>query len=188
MNTLDQILKHNQSFVNNGEYRTLKTNTKYPAKEMVIVSCMDTRLTELLPKAMNVANGDAKIVKVAGAVISHPFGAVMRSIIVGVHSLGAEEVFIVGHDDCGMSTIQPETLIEEMLEDGISRETISILENSGINVKEWLCGFDNIEESIRNSVNVVRNHPLIPKYVKVNGLIMNPETGALRVVIDGHQI
>lgn len=41
---------------------------------------MDTRLLELLPKAMGLKNGDAKIVKNAGAVISHPFGGVMKYI------------------------------------------------------------------------------------------------------------
>ena len=51
---------------------------------MVIISCMDTRLVELLPKAMNMRNGDVKIIKVAGAVISHPFGSIMRSILVAV--------------------------------------------------------------------------------------------------------
>lgn len=186
MNTLSQILKHNQSFVQNGEYKKLKTDTKFPAKEMIIVSCMDTRLTELLPKAMNVANGDAKIIKVAGAVISHPFGAVMRSIFVGIHSLGAEEVYIVGHDDCGMSNVQTDKLIDAMIVKGVSKEMITILENSGIDINRWLRGFNCIEESIRNSVNVVKNHPLIPKTVKVNGLIINPETGELRVVVDGN--
>lgn len=187
MNTLTQIMEHNKSFVEKGEYKKLKTDTKFPAKEMIIVSCMDTRLTELLPKAMNVANGDAKIIKVAGAVISHPFGAVMRSIIVGIHSLGAEEIYIVGHDDCGMSNVQTEKIIGDMIDKGISKEMITILENAGIDINRWLRGFNCIEESIRNSVTVVKNHPLIPKNVKVNGLIINPATGELRVIVDGNE-
>ena len=36
---------------------------------------------ELLPKALNLKNGDAKIVKNAGATIMHPFGSIIRSII-----------------------------------------------------------------------------------------------------------
>ena len=71
--------------------------------KMVIISCMDTRLVELLPKAMNMRNGDVKIIKVAGAVISHPFGSIMRSILVAVYELGADEVCVVGHHDCGMA-------------------------------------------------------------------------------------
>ena len=76
---------------------------KFPNKKMVIISCMDTRLVELLPKAMNMRNGDVKIIKVAGAVISHPFGSIMRSILVAVYELGADEVCVVGHHDCGMA-------------------------------------------------------------------------------------
>ena len=63
---------------------------RYPDKKMVILSCMDTRLIELLPKAMNLKNGDAKIVKNAGAIVTQPFGNVMRSILVALYKLKAE--------------------------------------------------------------------------------------------------
>ena len=69
---------------------------------------MDTRLVELLPKAMNLHNGDAKIIKNAGAIVSHPFGSVMRSIIVAVYQLDADEVFVIGHYDCGMTGLNSE--------------------------------------------------------------------------------
>lgn len=37
--------------------------------KLAIVSCMDTRLTELLPRALGLKNGDAKIIKVAGGTL-----------------------------------------------------------------------------------------------------------------------
>lgn len=58
---------------------------------------MDTRLVELLPRAMNMKNGDIKIVKSAGALVSHPFGSIMRSILVAVYELNADEVYVIGH-------------------------------------------------------------------------------------------
>jgi len=176
----------NNEFVANEDYRPLAT-TKHPSKELVIVSCMDTRLTELLPKAMNIANGDAKIIKVAGAVINHPFGSVMRSILVAVHALGAEEVMVIGHDDCGMANTQPDQLLSKMIDGGVDPSTIEMLEHAGLNFQELLKGFDSIEASVEDSVQMVRNHPLIPKRIKVSGLVINPETGALRVVVDGYQ-
>ncbi len=179
-------MEYNQQFVESEGYKEYITSTKYPTKEMVIVSCMDTRLTELLPRAMSIHNGDAKIIKVAGAVINQPFGSVMRSIIVAVHDLGAEEVFIVGHDDCGMSTIQPEKMIAKMIDGGISEEKITVLEQAGINIRKWLMGFDCVDENVISSVEKVRNHPLMPSYVKVSGLVIHPTTGALRVVANGH--
>lgn len=45
---------------------------------------MDTRLTRLLPDALGLANGDAVIVKVAGATIVDPYGGAMRSLLVAV--------------------------------------------------------------------------------------------------------
>ncbi len=185
MNSLEKIMAYNEDFVLNKGYLPYQTATKYPVKEMVIVSCMDTRLTELLPRAMNIANGDAKIIKVAGAVINHPFGSVMRSIVVAVHVLGAEEVFVVGHDDCGMSSIDPGQLVKEMIAGGIEANTIDLLERAGIDVIHWLKGFEEVEENVRNGVELIRSHPLMPKQIKVSGLVMNPETGQLRLVVNG---
>lgn len=59
MSKLEEIIKYNESFVGNKDYQEYVT-TKIPKKKMAILSCMDTRLTELLPKAMNIKNGDAK--------------------------------------------------------------------------------------------------------------------------------
>lgn len=84
MNKLHEMLEYNQQFVKDKEYEKFIT-TKYPNKKIVILSCMDTRLTELLPRALNIKNGDAKIIKNAGAVVTHPFGSIMRSIIVAIY-------------------------------------------------------------------------------------------------------
>lgn len=74
---LEEILEFNKSFVENKEYEKYKA-TKKPEKKLVILSCMDTRLTELLPKAMNIKNGDAKIIKNAGATIMHPLEVLLE--------------------------------------------------------------------------------------------------------------
>lgn len=65
MNTIDDILAFNDRFVEEKQYEQYETD-KYPDKKLAIVSCMDTRLTELLPAALGLKNGDAKIIKNAG--------------------------------------------------------------------------------------------------------------------------
>ena len=45
---------------------------KYPDKKLAVLSCMDTRLTELLPAALGLKNGDAKIIKNAGDLVLTP--------------------------------------------------------------------------------------------------------------------
>mgnify|MGYP001122246097 CR=1 FL=1 len=54
---IDEILKYNQEFVKEKKYKQYKTS-KYPVKKIAILTCMDTRLTELLPAALGIKNGD----------------------------------------------------------------------------------------------------------------------------------
>ncbi|AGF58414.1 carbonic anhydrase [Clostridium saccharoperbutylacetonicum] len=185
MSKLEEILGYNRKFIENKDYEAYIT-TKIPKKKMVILSCMDTRLTELLPKAMNIKNGDAKIIKDAGATVMHHFGGVMRSIVVAVYEFGAEDVFVVGHHGCGMSNLDTKSLVKKMVDRGIKEETISTLNNAGVNVEKWLHGFESVEESIKESVRMIKDHPLIPSDIKVHGLIMSPETGELEVIVDGN--
>lgn len=183
-NNLEKILTFNKEFVETKEYEKYQT-TKYPEKRIVIVSCMDTRLTELLPKAMNLKNGDAKIIKNAGGLVVHPFGSAMRSILICIYEFNIKEVFIVGHYDCGVSNLNANKIVEKMESKGIDMNTLNTLFYSGINVKDWMHGFDCVEESVERSVSVVRNHPLVPKDVAVHGLIMDPLTGEINLVING---
>ncbi|WP_026973774.1 beta-class carbonic anhydrase [Alicyclobacillus contaminans] len=186
MNRLEEILAFNQKFVEGHEYEQYRTS-KFPDKKLIILSCMDTRLTDLLPRAMNLKNGDAKFIKNAGAVISHPFGSTMRSILVAAYELGAEEVCVIGHYGCGMGSINPEAMFERMAEHGISRATIEMLEHAGIDLHTWFKRIESIPDSVRETVRTIRNHPLVPKTLTVHGLVMDPETGRLDLVVNGYE-
>ncbi|MGE7657146.1 beta-class carbonic anhydrase [Bacillus altitudinis] len=186
MKLLDEIIEYNQQFIEEKRYEEF-TTTKFPQKKAVILSCMDTRLVELLPRAMNMKNGDIKIVKSAGALVSHPFGSIMRSILVAVYELNADEVYVIGHHDCGMSKIDSETLLNKAIERGIPEKRIEVLEYSGIDFKQWLKSFSSVEESVKDSVSVVKNHPLLPSDVPVHGLVIDPGTGKLDVVVNGYE-
>ena len=184
MPSLNEILSFNEKFVTDKQYEPYIT-TKFPDKKIVILSCMDTRLVELLPKAMNLRNGDVKIVKSAGAILNHPFGGIMRSLLVAIYELQAEEVYVIGHYDCGMSAVDPDIMIGHMLERGISQDTVDTITYSGINLRSWLRGFGDVRTSVMKSVDLVRNHPLTPPGIKVHGLIIDPSTGRLDVVTTG---
>ncbi len=186
VNRLEEILLFNRHFVEQREYEPFETS-KFPDKKLVVLSCMDTRLIELLPHAMNFKNGDAKLIKNAGAIVSHPFGSIMRSIIVAVYDLGAEDVCVVGHYGCGMTSIDPEQTMQKMLDQGVSEDTIKTLEFAGVDLRAWLKRVESIPDSVRESVEVIRSHPLMPKYVKVHGLVIDPHTGQLDVVVNGYE-
>ena len=186
MNALKDILKFNEQFVTEKKYEEF-TTSKLPNKKMVILTCMDTRLLELLPRAMNARNGDIKLIKNAGAVINHPFGSVMRSILVAVYQLNADEVLVIGHHDCGMGGLKADDMIANMKERGVKEEALDTLNYSGIDVKRWLRGFSSVEESVANSVDIIKNHRLLPGNVPVHGLVINPETGKLDLVVNGYK-
>jgi carbonic anhydrase len=186
MKLLNEILEHNRTFVESEDYVKFQT-TKFPDKKLVVLSCMDTRLIDLLPTAMNVKHGDMKIVKNAGALVSHPFGSIMRSILVAVFELNADEVMVIGHHDCGMGKVNYESMREKMEARGIKKETIDDLKYAGIDVKTFLKGFNSVEESVQESVDMIANHPLMPEGVPVHGLVVDPHTGKLDLIVNGYE-
>lgn len=179
---IDEIMKYNEAFVKNNEYEKYITS-KYPDKKLAIVSCMDTRLTQLLPAALGLKNGDAKIIQNAGGVISHPFGSAMRSLLIGIYELYVEEILVIGHTDCGARYIDSQKMIEKMKAQGITQENINLLKYCGVDFDSWLGGFMDLEVSIRKSVDMICSHPLVPKMVVVHGLIIDSVTGELTKVI-----
>jgi len=185
MSVLNSLLEHNRAFVENHEYEQFKTD-KFPEKNLLVLACMDARLVELLPKAMGLKNGDAKLIKNAGALVTHPWGSVMRSIVVGIYQLRVSEICVVAHDDCGMNAINPEKVLESAVERGVPQQTIDTLRSAGINLDAWLKGFDNVFDSVRHTVGTIRQHPLVPKDIPVHGLVINPVTGALKLVVNGN--
>lgn len=179
---IDELVQYNGEFVKNKGYEKFITN-KYPDKKIAIVSCMDTRLTELLPAALGIKNGDVQIIKNAGAIISHPFGSVIRSLLVAIYELGVVEVMVIGHSDCGAQHMDYEQMIEEMKERGISETQIEMLRYCGIDFKSWLRGFETPERSVRETVEQVKKHPLIPADVTVRGFVIDSTTGELTTVV-----
>ncbi|WP_434121756.1 beta-class carbonic anhydrase [Salinicoccus roseus] len=186
MSLLHDLLEFNENFVTSKEYEKYVT-TKSPDKKLVLISCMDTRLTELSTKALGLSNGDIKHIQNAGAVISHPYGSTMRSILVAVYMLGADEVMVMGHHDCGFGALKPEPMIDNMKARGITEETFETLENSDIDIKNWLKGFDSVEESITESVGKIKHHPLMVPDVPIHGTVINPANGKVDLVINGYE-
>ena len=185
MSILSEIITHNDSFVRSRAYEQFLTD-QFPDKKLVILTCMDTRLVELLPHAMGVRNGDVKMIKNAGAIVSHPFGSVMRSILVAVYELGAAEVAVVGHHNCGMTGLSCSRVLEKVRQRVADPNVIDTLAHAGIDLQRWLVGFDHVEDGVRKSVEVIRHHPLLPGDVPVHGMIIHPETGKLDLLVDGY--
>ena len=178
---IEELLKYNTEFVENKCYEPYQTS-KYPDRRMAIVTCMDTRLIELLPAALGIRNGDAKIIKNAGGVITHPFGSVVRSLLIAVYELGVEEILVIGHTDCGVQHMDSEELLQDMRKRGIPESAIASLRYCGIDFERWLEGFDDGVVSVQKSVELLKKHPLIPEDVRIYGFIFDYTTGKLSSV------
>ena len=178
---IEEIIRHNKSFVANKEYEKYLTS-KYPDKRLAILSCMDTRLTELLPAALGLKNGDAKIIKNAGGLVINPFDSAMRSLLVAIYELGVEEIMVIAHSNCGACHMNGSEMKSLMLERGIRQDVLDTIELCGINLDHWLEGFHDTEDSVRKTVQTIRRHPLAPQGINLHGYIIDSVTGELTEV------
>ncbi len=159
MTVLGDVLKDNREFVENFQGIEM---SHHAAKNLVILSCMDCRLIEFLEPA-SIVGEDA-----------------IRSIGAALYNLDANEVLVVGHTDCGMASADADELKEKMIARGIKEEDIAKYD-----LAEWIGGFDDEEENVRNVVEKIKSHPLIPE-VPVHGAIIDIVTGELKVLVDGY--
>ena len=178
---IEEIFRHNREFVESGAYRQYETS-KYPDKKIAIVTCMDTRLVELLPAALGIKNGDVKMIKNAGGVITNPFDSTLRSLLVAVYELGVNEIMVIGHTECGVQGMKAEEMLHLMKERGIPEDHINMMKYCGIDLDKWLEGFEETPKAVKDTVDLIRNHPLMAKDVKVEGYIIDSLTGELNAI------
>lgn len=176
---IEEILKYNREFVEREGYRQFETS-KYPDKKIAIVTCMDTRLTHLLPAALGIKNGDVKMIKNAGGTITNPFDSTVRSLLVAIYELGVNEIMVIGHTGCGVQGMNADEMLHLMRERGIDEEHILLMRHCGIDLDSWLHGFDETDAAVLETVDLIANHPLVPKDVRVAGYIIDSTTGELR--------
>ena len=175
---IDQIIQFNKQFVESKGYEKFITD-KYPNKKLAVLSCMDTRLTELLPAALGLRNGDAKMIKNAGGLVISPFDSAMRSLIVAIYELGVEEIMVVAHSNCGACHMSFDHFHHEMIGRGVTEETLNTIRKCGIDLNTWLEGFKDTPESVRKTVETIKTHPLGPRDIVVRGFIIDSKTGKL---------
>ena len=175
---IDQIIQFNKQFVESKGYEKFITD-KYPNKKLAVLSCMDTRLTELLPAALGLRNGDAKMIKNAGGLVISPFDSAMRSLIVAIYELGVEEIMVVAHSNCGACHMSFDHFHHEMIGRGVTEETLNTIRKCGIDLNTWLEGFKDTPESVRKTVETIKTHSLVPSDIVVRGFIIDSETGKL---------
>lgn len=187
MSILSELMEANRRFVEHlpESYYAENVNIgKMPNRHMAIVTCMDTRLVDFLEPALGVRCGEAKIIKNAGNTVTGPFAATIRSLVIGIFELNVKEIFVIGHHDCGVANCNSKDLMHKMLQRGISKAAIRMVQDE---MESWLDSFHHPVENVQLVVAKIRSNPLIPMDVPVHGLMFDPKSGKLDILIDGYQ-
>lgn len=150
MSRLEEILTANKEFVAHGKHDYTAEDiaaSKLPKKKMAIFTCMDTRLTEILEPAMGIQRGDAKIIRTVGNYLTGEFDAVIRSLMVAIYELGVEEIFVVGHYECGMAKTTADSLAAAMRAHGVTEEAIAKIHGE---LETWADAFRDPVENVKD--------------------------------------
>lgn len=187
MTALEEILTVNKFFVQNISEdfkRTAETVSKVPRKKIAIFTCMDTRLVEFLEPALGIRREDAVVIKNAGNSVTGIFEATIRSLMIAIFELGIQEIMVIGHEDCGVAHSTAQDIIEKMRRRGISYDAIKMIQDE---LETWLDNFHRPHENVRQVVDKIRNNPLIPVDVPIHGLMFEPNTGEIAILVNGYR-
>lgn len=77
-------------------------------------------------------------------------------------------------------------MLEKIKARGIPEERIETIKYSGVDFDQWFKSFDSVEASVKDSVDVIKHHPLFPENVPVHGLVIDPKTGKLDLIVNGY--
>ena len=152
-----------------------------PARRFAILTCMDARLDPA--KFAGLAEGDAHVIRNAGGRASDD---AIRSLVISYKLLGTREWFVIHHTNCGMEFFTNEVMRGLLAN---SLETAALTEKGFQDVGkgpgssageyiEWLTIRDQAQ-SVRDDVERIREHPLVPKNIAVYGYIYDVTSGKL---------
>lgn len=141
-----------------------------PARQILVLTCMDARIDPI--KTLGLDIGDAHVVRNAGGRAS---GDALRSITISQRLLGTKEVHIIHHTDCGMLTFKNDDLVAK-IEADLGTEA-----KDAASGKDFLT-FTNLEKSVRDDIQTVKDNPLVAPGTIVHGYIYDVRTGAVKEV------
>ncbi|MGO1127521.1 beta-class carbonic anhydrase [Streptococcus sp. V728] len=163
MSYFENFLKANQAYVElHGDlHLSIKPKTK-----VAIVTCMDSRLH--VAPALGLALGDAHILRNAGGRVTNDM---IRSLVISQQQMGTREIVVLHHTDCGAQTFNNEDFQEHLkCELGVD-----------VSGQDFL-PFQDIDESVREDMKLLRECPLIPDDVIISGAVYDVDTGSMREI------
>jgi carbonic anhydrase len=170
MSVIDEAVRANETIANDYD----SARAKPPAPRIAIVTCMDPRLTGI-GAMLGLSDADADVIRNAGTVIDDDS---VRSLLVSTKLLGAREIMIINHTDCGMLKFT-----DAEMADRLRKET-----GQAQIVPARFYSFTDVEENTREQMQKARLHPWVPRDVPVRGFIFDVSTGRLSEVSPAPEI
>lgn len=136
-----------------------------PAKKLAVVACMDARLDPA--RILGLAEGDAHVIRNAGGAVTED---VIRSLVISQRLLGTDEIFLIHHTDCGMTTFT-----DDAVKDAIEAET-------GIRPHFALEAFEDSDAHVVQSIARLQANPFLPYKQKIRGFVYDVDTTELREI------
>ena len=159
----DEVLEANRDYAESFSKGDLPTP---PARRFAVVTCMDARLDPA--KFLGLDEGDAHVIRNAGGVVSDD---ALRSLVISHWLLGTQEALVIAHTGCGMLTFTNEDIHAKLADEtGADASGIDFLP------------FEDLDSSVRASVERVRSSELLPDSFTATGYVYDCSSGALREV------
>ena len=178
-NLLKEVLAANDRYA--GDFGDKAKLAMPPARHFAILTCMDARLDPA--KFAGMVEGDAHVIRNAGGRASDD---AIRSLVISYKLLGTREWLVVHHTNCGMEFFTDDVMRGLLAN---SLETAALTDKGFQDVGkgpgsrageyiEWLTIRDQ-EQSVRDDVQRIREHPLVPKNIAIFGYIYDVKSGRL---------
>ncbi len=178
-NVLQEVLAANQRYA--ADFGDKAKLAMPPARHFAILTCMDARLDPA--KFAGLAEGDAHVIRNAGGRASDD---AIRSLVISYKLLGTREWFVIHHTNCGMEFFTNDVMRGLLAN---SLETAALTNKGFQDVGkgpgsragefiEWLTILDQ-EQSVRDDVQRIREHPLVPNNIAIYGYVYDVRSGML---------
>lgn len=148
---------------------------------VVAMTCIDPRLNRLFPGVMGLPADGFIWLRNAGNIITDSLSSMTRSLSLACAVKGGREIAIIGHTDCQVTRTSIAQLIEKYKALGIEREQLPH------NLTEYFGVFSSERQNVIQSVQYVRDSPLIGPKIPVQGLMVDVVTGKLEWVVNGYE-
>lgn len=137
-----------------------------PARRFAIVTCMDARLDPM--KVAGLDDGDAHVIRNAGGLVTDD---ALRSLVVSHLLLGTQEALVIGHTGCGLEGLTDEQLRQRLAS------------SAGVHASDFeFHAFPRVEDRVRESVQRIRDTPLLPSSFGASGFVYDVRSGLLEQV------